>query len=370
MMVVANDVFVRRTISDALAADGRFGTVTVAATGKIALAKQTQSPVDGVVLCSTLDDERIEQVVAQLRENGPDLFIAVMSSTSSLARSRVERALKAGADLEVQAPGREGDKLGALVADLARGLTRTRAGGARAVERAPAKPAKPGPVRIETAPRAPVKRSKRPIRLDLLAIGSSTGGPRALEEVVLGLSADFPVPVVITQHMPPVFTKNLAQQLDRKAQVHVREAEEGDVLDPGTVYIAPGDYHMEIVHRAARFEVHLQQGAPENSCRPAVDVMLRSIVRCFGGNVLTVILTGMGQDGLRGCESIKEVGGTVYVQDEDTSVVWGMPGFVAKAGLADKVLPLHGIAAEIERRAWIGRERSILARQRVGKKAV
>jgi two-component system chemotaxis response regulator CheB len=187
--------------------------------------------------------------------------------------------------------------------------------------------------------------------VDVVAIGVSTGGPTALAEVLPRIAADFPVPIVIVQHMPPLFTKLLADRLDKRCSLRVEEGRPGAVLLPGTIWIAPGDWHMTVERASGSVVLRTHQGAQENSCRPAVDVLFRSVASVYGPRVLAVVLTGMGQDGLRGCEHVREAGGQVIVQDQATSVVWGMPGYVAEAGLAHRVLPLDGIAAEIARRA-------------------
>ncbi|HWB12224.1 MAG TPA: CheB methylesterase domain-containing protein, partial [Pirellulales bacterium] len=185
---------------------------------------------------------------------------------------------------------------------------------------------------------------------DLLVIGCSTGGPNALAALIPELPADLPVPVLIVQHMPPVFTRSLSERLDAQSKIAVKEGAPGDVVEVGHAYLAPGDYHLEVERQSLRPVLRTHQGPPENSCRPAVDVLFRSAVQAYGAGVLGVVLTGMGQDGLRGCELIREAGGQVVVQDEATSIVWGMPGFVARAGLADRILPLEQIAGEIVRR--------------------
>jgi two-component system chemotaxis response regulator CheB len=149
--------------------------------------------------------------------------------------------------------------------------------------------------------------------------------------------------------MPALFTRMLAERLAAVSGMAAREGEEGAPLQPGGVWVAPGGWHMELEKIGDNCRLHLHEGLPENSCRPAVDVLFRSVARCYGPRALGVVLTGMGQDGLRGCESIREAGGQVLVQDEATSVVWGMPGAVSQAGLANKVLPLPELAAEINR---------------------
>jgi two-component system chemotaxis response regulator CheB len=189
-------------------------------------------------------------------------------------------------------------------------------------------------------------------RVDLVAIGSSTGGPNALEAVFRALPADIGVPVVVVQHMPPVFTKILADRLSAKSRWQVHEATHGMRLEPGHAYVAPGDHHM-VVARAplSAGRIELNQAPPENSCRPAVDVLFRSVAESHGAGVLALVLTGMGQDGLRGSEHLVKAGAEVLAQDELTSIVWGMPGNVARAGLATELLALERIPAAIESRA-------------------
>ncbi len=192
-------------------------------------------------------------------------------------------------------------------------------------------------------------------RVDIVVIAVSTGGPNALERLIPALPADFPVPVAIVQHMPPIFTKSLAKRLSSIAKISVHEGASGDVLRRGGAWLAPGGYHMYLTRKIAAVQIQTDQSAPENSCRPAADVLFRSVSQIYGPRTLAVVLTGMGQDGLRGCEAIRAAGGQVLVQDEASSVVWGMPGNVAMAGLADKVLPLDELASEIVRRVQFGR---------------
>jgi two-component system chemotaxis response regulator CheB len=181
----------------------------------------------------------------------------------------------------------------------------------------------------------------------VLAIGSSTGGPDALATLVAKLPAGLPVPVVVVQHMPPVFTRLFAQRLDRLTGITVREAVDKEPLRPGLMLIAPGDRHLSLRRDGERVVTVLSDGMPENHCRPAVDVLFRGVVDVYGANVLSVILTGMGQDGLRGGERVVEAGGALWAQDQATSVVWGMPGAVVNAGLASRVLPGGEIGAAI-----------------------
>ena len=206
------------------------------------------------------------------------------------------------------------------------------------------------PSSVTTSPNA----AKRSL-VELVGIATSTGGPEALEFVLTALPATFPVPIVIVQHMPPYFTKQLATRLSEKCAIRVREATSGEVLVPGTAFIAPGDLHLLVRRRDSRSYVITNSDPPENSCRPSADVLFRSAAAEFGSQTLAVVMTGMGQDGLIGCEALKNAGARIVVQDEATSVIWGMAGSVSRAGFASRELPLEKIATEIIRRVSEGR---------------
>lgn len=182
---------------------------------------------------------------------------------------------------------------------------------------------------------------RRSGQVSVLAIGSSTGGPNALADVVSRLPGDLNIPVLITQHMPPVFTQLLAERLDRGSRLTVREGVDGAVVRPGEVWIAPGDSHMIVAREGTSVVIRITKTPPENSCRPAVDVLFRSVAEVYGGSALAVVLTGMGKDGTAGCQKLSQLGAGILVQDEASSVVWGMPRSVAEAGLADAVVPLN-----------------------------
>jgi two-component system chemotaxis response regulator CheB len=192
----------------------------------------------------------------------------------------------------------------------------------------------------------------------LVAIGVSTGGPAALDIVLPALPENFPLPVAIVQHMPEVFTRLLAERLNGRCPLHVCEAAEGAPALAGSIYIARGDWHLEIVAAARNSSspappptFHLGRGALENHCRPAADVLFRSVAGVYGAGALGVVLTGMGSDGMLGAKTIREQGGSVIAQDQASSTVWGMPGAVSNAGLANKVLDLRAIAPELVRLA-------------------
>lgn len=183
----------------------------------------------------------------------------------------------------------------------------------------------------------------------IIAIGSSTGGPQALFKILSELGPDLSVPILITQHMPPTFTKILAEHITRASGLPCKEAEDGDVVKPGNIYVAPGDYHMLVTVRDDRPTIKIDQGPQVNFCRPAVDPMFDSIANIYGTSTLALILTGMGHDGMMGSQKIVDGGGTLIAQDELTSVVWGMPGAVATRGLCSAVLPIEKIGAHLKK---------------------
>ncbi len=186
----------------------------------------------------------------------------------------------------------------------------------------------------------------------LVVVGVSTGGPAALQALLPQLPASFPLPILIVQHMPRLFTGLLASRLDSLCSLRVREAASGVRPEPGFIHVACGDWHLEI---GRDFRLHLNQNAPEHFCRPSVDVLFRSAALACSGRLLAIVLTGMGTDGLAGCRAVRAAGGAIFVQDAATSLIWGMPGAVASAGLADQVLPLSAIPGEMIRFAGAAR---------------
>jgi two-component system chemotaxis response regulator CheB len=185
----------------------------------------------------------------------------------------------------------------------------------------------------------------------VLVIGVSTGGPAALERILPALSADFPLPILVAQHMPRLFTSLLAQRLDGLCPFPVREADPGSPINPGSAYVARGEWHLEIAGNSAQASLRLHEGDSTDPCRPSVDLLFHSAASVYGPGVLALVLTGMGCDGLDGCRAVRAAGGRVLVQDRATSAVWGMPGAVAREGLAERILPLDSIAQEISRSA-------------------
>lgn len=208
-------------------------------------------------------------------------------------------------------------------------------------------PGSPGRLPSTRGP-APVTCIRPAHPISIVAIGSSTGGPRALQEILSALNADFPVGIVVVQHMPAAFTGPFAKRLDGLCKIEVKEAEEGDEVTPGRALVAPGGHHMVLTRRAiTRFNVKLTDEPANLIHRPAVDVTMASVANQFGKNTLGVILTGMGSDGMQGISVIKQKGGYSIAQDEETSVVWGMPKAIVDNNLADMIVPLDGIAAAI-----------------------
>ena len=192
-------------------------------------------------------------------------------------------------------------------------------------------------------------------------MGISTGGPNALAEVVPKFPADLGVPILIVQHMPPMFTRLLAERLDQLGPLSVREAVPQAEVRPGQIWIAPGDYHMTVRRQGDRVLIDTNQNERENSCRPSADVLFRSAAEVWGGNVLGVIMTGMGKDGLEGCRCIRPLGANIVCQDEASCVVWGMPKAVCDAGLADRIVPLGDIHVELINAVRSGQRQRVLA---------
>lgn len=278
----------------------------------------------------------------------PQLKVVMASTLTTRGADIALRALRAGAADYVPKPtsaaaiAGEGSFREELLAKV-RGLGAQRR---RAREPRPAAPAAPKPFTATTQRAAAAAAGPAP-RPKVLAVGSSTGGPQALFALFGALPKTFPIPIVLTQHMPKTFTAILAEHITKLGGIPCAEATDGEALKPGRAYLAPGDRHLVVEARGEALLARLADTPPENFCRPAVDPMLRSLVAALGNRVLAVILTGMGHDGLAGARALVQAGGQVLAQDEATSIVWGMPGAVAQAGLAREVLPLKAIAPRI-----------------------
>ena len=347
VLVIDDAVVVRRIVTDVLSADPEIEVVGTAANGRIGLAKIPQLNPDVITLDIEMPEMDGLETLAALRKVHPRLPVIMFSTLTQRGAVTTLEALALGANDYVTKPANVGSVAAAQQSLRDQLIPKIKALCTK--YRRVAKAFSPPPVVI---PR-PVFKTPSPV--SVVAIGVSTGGPNALCEVLQAIPASLPVPIVIVQHMPPMFTKLLAERLNKQCAIEVHEGVFAERLQPGHAYLAPGDYHMVVKRDASGVALAIHQGPAENSCRPAVDVLFRSVVEVYGAGTLGVIMTGMGQDGLHGCESIHAVGGQVVVQDEESSVVWGMPGFVARAGLADNILPLDMIAGEIISRVQRGR---------------
>lgn len=341
-------VVMRRMITEVLGRDPDIEVVGVAPDGRIALQKVTQVNPDVVTMDVEMPGLNGIETVRELRKTHPKLPVIMFSTLTARGGEATLDALAAGATDYVTKPANVGSVTEGLARLETELIPKIKVHCRRGSPIVPA-------AAVRSAPR-PSPNDKRPVpaaspvRPDIVCIGCSTGGPNALAELFSGINTVLPVPVVIVQHMPPLFTRMLAERLGKESKNRFFEGEEGMLVEPGCAYIAPGGLHMEIRRDGIRTRIHLHEGPPENSCRPAVDVLFRSVAALYGSKILGVILTGMGQDGCHGSAIIKEQGGTILAQDKETSVVWGMPGVVAEAGLADKVLPLQHVAGELLRR--------------------
>ena len=336
VLIVDDSAVIRRVLSDVLAGDPEIEVAATAPNGSIALAKIPQVNPDLVTLDIEMPVMDGLETLKQIRKVYPRLPVIMFSTLTERGATATLEALALGASDYVTKPSNSDSLEGAKEHVRLSLVPKIKSLGGR----------RTGVVRAEKP--APVRRPSRR-KIELVAIGTSTGGPNALGKVIPEIPADFPVPIVIVQHMPPLFTHFLANRLNSLSPLAVHEGEAGKALEPGHAWIAPGDYHMALVRRGTSVLLDLNQGPPENSCRPAVDVLFRSVAQTFGPNVLAVVMTGMGSDGLRGSKAIREAGGEVFIQDEESSVVWGMPGAVAEAGQADQIYPLDRIGQELVR---------------------
>ncbi len=340
VLIVDDAVVVRKTLCDAIGRDAALEVVGTASNGRFALAKFPAMKPDIVLLDIEMPEMDGLETVRQLRKIDAHVPIIMFSTLTERGASTTLEALSLGATDYVTKPSNQ-NMAGTMEAVSRELIPRIRALCHIAeTENSPIPEPLAAIARVKPRLLAPVQ---------VVAIGVSTGGPDALARVLPSLGADFPLPVVIAQHMPPIFTSLLATRLSAKCAIRVQECISGESLVPGRAVIAPGDFHMVVQQQDGTTRVAVHQGPRENFCRPSVDVLFRSVASVYGGRALAVVLTGMGQDGLQGCQMLHSQGAEIYVQDEASSVVWGMPGFVAKAGIADRILPLDQIGPEIVR---------------------
>ncbi|MGY1638409.1 chemotaxis response regulator protein-glutamate methylesterase [Geodermatophilus sp. SYSU D00742] len=354
VMVVDDSVVVRKIVTDVLSEDPAIEVVGTAVNGRLAVGKLEQLKPDLVTMDIEMPEMNGIEAVRAIRAGAGGggagrghsrVPIIMFSTLTERGAAATLDALSAGANEYVTKP--------ANVGSVAQSMESVREQLIPKIKALTGRPVTPGPARVVPPPARVVPPAPRQGAVKapaVLVIGSSTGGPEALAKLLPVLPASLPVPVLVVQHMPPVFTRQFAQRLDRLCALRVVEAVDGTPLVPGTVHLAPGDHHLTIRSTGRGQQTVLSQGPPENFCRPAVDPLFRSAVETYDGAVLGVVLTGMGSDGRLGAGRIRGSGGAVVVQDQATSVVWGMPGAVAAAGFADEVLPLDRIAESIHRR--------------------
>jgi two-component system chemotaxis response regulator CheB len=371
VLVVDDSAVMRKIIASALQKEPLIEVVGFAANGLEAI-KAIQTCKPDVV---TLDIEMPEMdgltALREIRKSDKYLPIIMFSSLTHKGAQAAVMALTAGASDYVGKPANTAGgiedafkvletELIPKIIGLAKRIKNRRAKETQSAEAPKATAATPlkasaavkplNPAKVE----APLSSRVSKVTSSVLAkpaeavcIGVSTGGPEALMQVFGAFNAPLNVPVFIVQHMPADFTALLAARLSASGVMTVKEAEDGEIAQPGIVYIAPGGFHMTVTRPGTKTIIHLNTDPPENSCRPAVDVLFRTASQVYGGGLLAVMLTGMGYDGLKGSQLIKEKGGQVIAQDEASSVIWGMPGAVVQAGIADGVLPIDKIADEI-----------------------
>ncbi len=361
VLIVDDSAFIRRALKRILGTDPDFEVTASAANGHLALRALDEHEVDAVVLDVEMPVMNGIETLEAIRARDRSLPVVMFSTLTTRGGEAALEAMARGASDCVAKPSNQGSQEAAFQAVRDQLLPRLRSlVETHSIRRRPDRTgagtearaaAIPEPDRSLVVPdTVPEPRAReRTTAVDLVAIGVSTGGPTALATVLGALPADLGVPVVITQHMPPLFTELLARRLDGICPLDVTEAKDDDVVEAGHVLLAPGDRHLTLVRSAGAVRVVLDDGPPVNSCRPAVDVMLDSIAATHRDRVLVAILTGMGRDGLAGCRRLGELGAHVIAQDAESSVVWGMPGYVAKEGLADSILSIESIAPEITR---------------------
>jgi len=350
ILIVDDSAVMRSLLRSVVCADGSLEVAGTAADGQSALtAIETLRP-NLILLDVEMPVMDGLATLRQMRARGHKMPVIMCSSLTQRGAKVTVEALACGAYDYVAKPAGQASREAAT-----RMLSQELIPKIRALTSQPQpQPVFPGAARLPLT--LPIALARKPDPISsapvVLVIGVSTGGPAALDVVLPALPENFPLPVLVVQHMPELFTKLFAERLNGRCRLRVCEAAEGDPVRAGTIYIARGNWHLEVLGPARAGQpttLHLHQGSLENHCRPAVDALFRSAAAVYGSGVLALVLTGMGSDGLLGCRAIRDHGGSVLAQDQASSTVWGMPGAVATAGLAHNVLSLHAIVPEILR---------------------
>jgi len=345
ILVVDDSAVIRKVLTHLLSSDPEIVVVGTAGNGHQALARIPETMPDLLTLDIEMPGMDGLETLVEIRKLYPKLPVIMFSTLTERGATATLDALARGASDYVTKPSQSGGSETSrerVQEELIRKIK------ALCLVRVP-------PPRPRVRPPFPTASARAPGRVDVVAIGTSTGGPNALTVLIQQIPADFPVPIVIVQHMPALFTRLLAERLNALGRLQVREGKAGEKLQRGQIWIAPGDFHMTVARKGPDFVLGINHDPQENSCRPAVDVLFRSVAESYRSNVLAVVLTGMGSDGTRGSSAIRQAGGEVIVQDEASSVVWGMPGNVVAASLSDSIYPLAGIAPELVRRVSLRR---------------
>jgi two-component system, chemotaxis family, protein-glutamate methylesterase/glutaminase len=348
VLVVDDSAVFRQSVSSVLSADPEIYVIGTAANGKIALTKIQQLNPDVVTLDIEMPEMDGLETLRVINQKYPKVGVIMFSIHTERGASQTIDALSLGAFDFVTKPAGMGsyaasmnrikEELIPIIKEYRKKIDKD---SSKFISRPPVAPVLPRP-----GYKPPVRLTVKTKKL-AIAIGVSTGGPNALAEIIPKFPANIGVPIFIVQHMPPIFTKQLADRLNSKSQLTVVEARDNEIVKPNVVYIAPGNYHMEVKVRNDEKIISLNQGPLENSCRPAVDVLFRSVARIYSRNCVGVILTGMGKDGFLGSEMMKQNGAHIIAQDQESCVVWGMPKFVVEAGISDEVVPLQSVTETI-----------------------
>ncbi len=340
VLIVDDSVVIRRLVTHALQEDPSLEIVGSAPNGSIGLARIPQLNPDVITLDIEMPEMNGLEMLRELRKSYKDVRVIMFSTLTERGASATMEALSLGADDYVTKASNEGSldrSMASLRGDLIPRIKQFFLMEGETAAPPPGAPLATAKPVTKVPPQASLYRAHVPP--EVVCMGISTGGPTALGAIIPTIPADFPLPILIVQHMPPMFTRLLAERLQANTKLKVEEAAEGALVEPGKILIAPGNYHMRVCKKGLKVIVKLDQEPPENSCRPAVDVLFRSVEETYGAAAIAAVLTGMGCDGLRGAEVLKAHGAYVIAQDEASSVVWGMPGVVANAGLADAVVP-------------------------------
>jgi two-component system chemotaxis response regulator CheB len=346
VMVVDDSVVIRRLVTMALEGDPAIQVAGTASNGAIGLQRIPQINPDVITLDIEMPDMDGLEMLRHIRRDYPRMRVIMFSTLTERGAAKTLEALTLGADDYVTKVSNEGSldrSMASLREEMIPKIKQFFCWGAPVAARPKAAGASASSL-VLPGSLGPHTVGMRP---EVVVIGVSTGGPTALGKILPEFPADFHLPILVVQHMPPLFTRLLAERLNSTCQLRVDEASQGRMIEPGRILIAPGDFHMKVASGGGRACVSLDQTQRQNSCRPAVDALFASAGEVYGGAAVAVILTGMGQDGLRGVEILKAQGASVLAQDEASSVVWGMPGAIVNAGLADRVLPLDEVVPEV-----------------------